>query len=239
MEKLDTIKILLDYYDEDGNHSLKEMSVKINKIIDCSDTGLANTVIKRKYSMSFSLVIPNHIHEYLLNKSVPDRSFLGNKNSTITYSDFSKTIKRDTIEGLCDRYWRITQDYKWLKDIEKRNLTKVIFFDFANKSEAFNSYWDGKDYGHQSEISYRHAIGYISDANNSLRFNENKLFVDSNRDAVFYKLKYVLWTQEREDFFNNIQSSFEIIISKINDFESSISETSIDAILSAGLKLLN
>lgn len=49
-ENLKSIKLLLDYYDEDGNHSLKEMSVKLNKPKDLTK---GSYLVKAKnYSMT-------------------------------------------------------------------------------------------------------------------------------------------------------------------------------------------
>ena len=70
-DKAKSIKILLDYSDENGVRSKKEMSVKINTAVLKDKT--QNTFFKPKlvYSVSFSLRIPDHIHSFLLGKTVP------------------------------------------------------------------------------------------------------------------------------------------------------------------------
>ena len=101
------------------------------------------------------------------------------------------------------------------------------------------SSWNSIHFGNCSELKYSYAIGYVSNHRSSeIRYNKEKLII-SSRDSEFYKLKYVEWTQEREDFFCGIQDSFEKISNDLNKFSSNIKEESIDfLIINNSLKLL-
>jgi hypothetical protein len=43
-----------------------------------------------------------------------------------------------------------------------------------------------------------------------------------------YDYNYVNWTEERQAFFENLQTSFENIINKVNAFNKNIDEKSVD-----------
>jgi len=226
-EELKSIKVELDYYDENCVRSSKIMTIKVNRLKDASENGIGWR--KPSYEMTFSLTIPNHIHEYLKDKSVPSRG-MSTRNHIKSYVDFSKTINSDTVKAVCDRYWEITQDYLWLKNIHKADLKKVIFYNFGNETKDYRSSWNGLEYGTQNTLDYKFCVGYISSSerNSVLRYNHNKEFVSESHDRGFYHNEYVDWSEEREAFFNGIQSSFEIIINKINSFKDSIKEEFID-----------
>lgn len=226
-EELKSIKVELDYYDENCVRSSKMMTIKVNRLKDVSEKGFGWT--KPTYEMTFSLTIPNHIHEYLKGKSVPSRG-MTTRNQTKTYTDFPKTINSDTIKFVCERYWEITQDYLWLKNIDKLDLKKVIFYHFDNETKEYRSAWNSLEFGTQNTLNYRFCIGYIStnEKNDVLRYNHNKEYVAEHQNVSFYRNEYIDWTEKRELFFNNIQNSFESIINKINTFNDSIKEETID-----------
>jgi hypothetical protein len=226
-EEFKSIKVGLDYYDENCVHSSKAMTIKVNRLKDTSENGIGWR--KPSYEMTFSLTIPNHIHEYLKGKSVPSRG-MTSRNTIKSYENLSKTINSDTIKAVCERYWEITQDYLWLKNVDKADLKKVIFYKFGNETKEYRSSWNGLEYGTQNTLDYKFCIGYISSSerNGVLRYNHNKEYVGESHDKGFYLNEYVDWTEERESFFNGIQSSFESIISKINSFKDSIKEEFID-----------
>jgi hypothetical protein len=237
-EELKSIKVELNYYDDEGKSSIKPMTIKVNKVKDSSEHGIGWT--KKSYEMSFSLVLPNHIHELLKGKSVPKRG-MGTRNETKTYSDFPKTITAETVRAVCEKYWEITQDFLWLLNVQKTELKKVIFYKFDTESRDYVNEWDGKHYGKKNNLNYRYAIGYISENRGEvLRYNHNKELVNYGRDTSFYSNQYVEWSEEREIFFNNIQNSFVSIIEKINSFNDSITEETINHFLSTNnLKLLS
>jgi len=226
-EEFKSIKVGLDYYDENCVHSSKAMTIKVNRLKDTSENGIGWR--KPSYEMTFSLTIPNHIHEYLKGKSVPSRG-MTSRNHIKSYDDFPKTINSDTVKGVCDRYWEITQDYLWLKNVDKADLKKVIFYSFDNETKDYRSSWNGLTFGTQNVLNYKYCIGYVSTNNNSgiLRYNHNKEYINESQDRGFYLNEYVDWSEERELFFNNIQNSFETIINKINSFKDSIKEEFID-----------
>lgn len=233
-EDLKTLKVDLDYYDQDGKHSLKTMSIKVNKLKDMSEKGFGWT--KKSYEMTFSLTIPDHIHKELLGKTIPERK-MSHKNGLRSYVDFSKTINSETVKGVCDRYWEIIQDYLWLKNIEKSELKKVIFFNFENSFGDYKSDWDGSLIGRKNKINYSYSVGFISDKN--VRYNVNKLLIDQHHTREFYNWQHIEWTEEREMFFNNIQKSFENIIDKINSFNNSINEETINILIKNSSNLLS
>ena len=227
---LKSIRLNLDYYDEDGNHSYRDMSVKVNKPKDLSYVGYQ--VQRRKYGMTFSLVLPSHIHSYLLNKVVPINE-MSNRNASREYaSDFPKTLNSDNLEKLCDLYLRVVGDYSWLKSIDKAELEKVIFYKFNNKASEFDSSWNGLNLGFKSELNYSFFIGYVAmNSKKILRFNKAKSLINSTYDSDMYKYEYVKWTEGRELFFENLQISFENIVKKINAFKENINEESVDSII--------
>jgi len=224
---LKSIRLTLDYYDENGNHSFKDMSVKVNKPKDVSYHGYQNK--RMKYAMTFSLVIPSHIHAYLLNKTVPV-SEMSDRNGSREYaSDFSKTLNSDSIEKLCDLYLRVVGDYVWLKGIDKAELQKVIFYKFNNSFSDFNSSWNGINLGFKSGLNYSYFIGYITtNTKTVLRYNKAKTLINTSYDRELYDYNYVNWTEDRQAFFENLQTSFENIISKVNAFNKNIDEESVD-----------
>ena len=229
--ELKSIQLNLDYYDQDGKHSLKPMSVKVNKIKDISNVGYQRR--DTKYAMTFSLVIPAHIHAYLLGKVVPVFG-MNDRNTTKEYKDdFSKTLNSDAIEKLCDMYLRVMADYVWLKDIENANLEKVIFYKLQNNASELNSSWNGLRLGLQSNLKYSFFIGYVATIKEkTVRYNEAKMVIHSSYDSEMYAYKYVKWAEARELFFESLQKSFETIINNLNAFEKNINEESVDLMLS-------
>lgn len=238
-ENLKSIKLLLDYYDEDGNHSLKEMSVKLNKPKDLTK---GSYLVKAKnYSMSFSLVIPNHIHSYLIGKSTPNFYSNSMRNDFKTYEeDFSKTINSETIEGICRLYLSVVSSYIWLKELEKSNLEKVIFYKFKNESGVNDSRWNGDNIGVKSKLSFYYSVGYISKSKHGiLRYNVNKKLINEAHEREFYQNNHVSWSEERQLFFDNMQKSFESIIDKIDKFQDGLSEDTINEMISTTNILLS
>jgi hypothetical protein len=232
------IKIVLDYYDENAVRSEREMTIKVNKIKDVSFTTFHSK--KLKYSMSLSLTLPNHIHSFILGKTVPSSTSMSNYPDTEYPDNFSKTINKDTLEKICDTYLNILDDYKWLKEIENAKLQKVIFYDFENSTQDYRSERNSLVFGQKQNIGFKYSIGYISESNDKiLRYNYEKLLIRESNDRLFYKHKYVVFTEERNVFFDGIKNSFESVIKNINTFEESLSEDKINEVISGGLKLIS
>lgn len=229
-EELKSIRLELDYYDEDGNKSAKVFSIKVTKPKNISEKSMLGQS-KKAYSMSFSLVLPDHIHKNIIGQTLP-RIGIGARNDTKSYAkDFSKTITYESLKSVCDTYHDIIQDYKWLKSIEKAELQKVIFYDFDNNSIDYKSLWNGSHFGKGSKLKYLYSIGYISHGVKQNRYNNDKLFINVIHDIEFYEQKFVFWTEERQAFFDNIQKSFAGIMDKINEFEEHINEKSLDNLI--------
>lgn len=232
-EKLKSIRIELDYADADGNAMQKIFTIKVNKVKDVSESGIGYR--KRLYSMSFSLVIPEHYYETLIGQEIPIFE-MGKRNEFHSYNSLTKTITRDDLKTLCDFYFRILQDYCWLKKKQKANLQKVIFYDFENKSGKYSSDWDGLNFGTKSKLDFTYCIGYLSPMN--VRYNDAKVMVKETQNREYYRLSHVIWSQEREDFFNQIDGSFKNIVNKINIFKSQLNEDTINTYISDNTKLL-
>jgi len=240
-ENLKTIKLKLDYFDEDGNHSLKDLNVKVNKIKDLSfSVGFGR--VDRKYGLTFSLTIPAHIHAFLLEKTVPVHE-MSDRNGVREYrSDFPKTLNSNSIEKLCDLYLGVVRDYRWLKSIDSLELEKVIFYDFKNESSDLRSDWNGLNLGKKSKLNYSYFIGYVTTkSKNEIRYNENKAIINDSYDREAYRYSFVKWTQERQDFFDSLNASFGKIIEQVNTFSETINEGSVDSIMNGSslLELTN
>lgn len=221
---------------EEPEH-LDNHGMKVNKPKYVGEKGMGWE--KRLWALTFSLVIPDHIHNYLIGKTVHvSNGIIGNKNEVKTYSkdNFPKTITDDNVKGICNKYFNICQDYLWLKNLEKAELTKVIFYEFKNNCQDFKSSWDGSNFGEKSQLNYRYIIGYIS--KNDHRYNETKRLINNHYDREFYSYKYVKWSEERESFFKNIYESFQNITKRLDDFEKNISEQNLDNLISVNTKLL-
>lgn len=236
---MENFKIQLDYFDEDGNRSLKETTVSMNTLKDVTDNSVFGRQPLKKFDINFSVKIPNHVHTYILGKTVP--VFGMGSNTDLTYDlKFSKTISAPTLLNVCERYNKVMEHYDWLKTMEKANMMKVIFYEFNNSTNELRAEFNGDNLGLKNSLNYKHAIGYVVVNNNrEQRYNHEKRMINSGREQAAYKMKYVAYTEEREAFFNKMQISFETIIDNINNFESNLSEESINQIIEKGVLLLN
>jgi hypothetical protein len=239
MEDFKSIKIELDFADENGNRVKKQQTIKVNTpSLKDKSTFSWHYHIKSVYTLSFTIQIPEFIHSYLIGKCVPSTR----SDQTKDYKeDFAKSINRTSIEQLTEMWCELISDYVWLKKMEQADLKKVIFYQFSNKYGNYKSYWNGTEFGELSELGYKYSIGYVSETEKKqIRYNNQKLSISSSNDKEFYNLKFVEWTEERELFFINIQKSFEVITDKINKFESSITEETINGLIAnSPLQLTN
>lgn len=233
--ELKSIKVILDHYDEDAKHSYKEMTIKVNNLKDISDK--SHFFNRKRYALTFSMVMPSHIHAFLIGKTIANSK----NNTTKSYDQsFAKTINSDTVQGVCDVYYQITQDYKWLKRLENAKLQKVIFFMFETENRDYKSDWDSLEFGQSSQMKFKYAIGYISTKadGSDLRYNHNKELISLNHNRGFYSNHFVAWSQQRQDFFESIHNSFQTIIERINAFQASLSEETINNIIQSQPRLL-
>ena len=241
-EDFKSFRLVLNYYDEDGKHSNKAMTIKVGTAKNISEH-YYNLNNKMKYSMRFSIVLPDHIHKYLIGKTIPAREFNSdaNRDAMITFDNkLAKTISFPTLEAVCDWYYKYLMAFRWLKQIEKAELKKVIFYNFDNFTDDLRSEWNSKKMGKESQLRFVYSIGYISSMNDKVyRYNENKQMLNEGHEREFFKTKYVIWSADRQLFFDQIQASFETIIGRIDDFEAKINEKSINAIINSKTKLLS
>mgnify|MGYP001613215850 CR=1 FL=1 len=237
MDNLKSLRIELDFVTDSGERTKKEQTIKVNNPSLKEKSKSYFYHIKSIYTLSFIIQIPEFIHSYVIGKSVPS---IRSEQSKDYKKDFPKSINRPTIEALTEQWCELISDYIWLKKIENTPLKKVIFYEFKNRSIEYKSYWNGVDFGRLAELEYKHSIGFISEIDgNQVRYNNQKISISSSQDKEFYKIKFVEWSIERELFFINIQKSFETIIDKINKFESSITEETINELIYNSPLLLN
>lgn len=239
-EDVKSIKVSLPYCEADGKLTVREQTISFKKAIEKDGDfglGLGLTGKLIYWSMGISLVLPNHIHEKIKG------SYVGRKTDRREYinydTDFKKTITSDSLEGLTKRYRDIVLDYKWIIDIETMVLTKVIFFNFDGYvNEQTKSQWNGIKFGKDLEIKYGYVIGYVSQ-DGKTRFNSQKKSFHYSYDKFINEWGYVEYTEKRDIFFSAIYSKFQGIIQELKRFEDSLSEKTIDNIISSQPKLLS
>lgn len=242
-EELKNLKLTFSLYDETGKFTSKELTVKVNAPKDTTELISAwRGPTFQRYSLSFTIKIPDYVYNTLLGQIIP-RYGIGYHNDMKEYKDgvFKKTITKQNLELLYNTWNEIMTDFKWAKEIENAELTKVIFYNFQNNSQSnTKSYQDSTSLGVKDQLEYECIIGYVATINGKeIRYNSNKKRIPSQEKLV-YEMKYVAWSETRENFFNGIHSSFENIINKINNFESSLNEDTLNSIIeSQGLRLLS
>ena len=239
MEKeIKSIIVFLDYYDEDCNVSQKKFTIKVNSPKYVGEKGIGWE--KRLYSITFTLKIPDHIYNFMLGNEIPVNTMSSRNTKRVYGEHFYKTISAETLSAVCEAYWTLTQDYLWLKNINKAELKKVIFYSLDSFSNENKSEWNGVDIGKKNNLSYKYCVGYISMHKGAeLRYNESKSFIVEYQNKPFYSLPYLDWSIEREIFFTSINASFKNIVSKIDSFKENISEDRIDLFITDGIRLLN
>lgn len=227
LEPLKNFKITLPYYDEEGKKSSKQFTIKVSDPKDISEKALTTVVVK--FKMQFSLEVPKHMYNFMVGKSVPFNS-MSEREGVRKYTDESpKSLRAYTLERVCDMYNELCGDYRWLKQMEKADMKKVIFYQFDNKTSTVSTDYNSVKIGIKSVLNYAYFVGYINESptGRDNRYNAEKRFINVSYDSGAYKYKYVTWSEEREAFFENINGTFERIISDINSFEEKISEDTI------------
>lgn len=199
------------------------------------------------WKCQFSFQIPDHIYEYLAGKTVPSNKFYGGDVAPKKYGaspkeGFPKTLSWHNLNDLIQIKWEpILEDYRWLKDIEKsEGLQKVIYFEFDNAHGQYQDEWTMKNrLGYISRIKFVYAIGYHvkNGTSTGQRYDSNMILLPVS-EHLFYRMKHIRWTEEREHFFNSLQVDFERVISRIGEFESHMRERKIDKLISGGLKMI-
>lgn len=228
------MKINLNYIGKDGKPTVKDFTIKMGQLKDDSNHYFGG--VELKWKMFFSLVLPDHYVEVLRGKSVPSKQ---SNHATTNYPlDFKKTINSETISGLCDQFNKIHDHYRWCIDMVKRDLKKVLFF--TSKSD-FNSKmvstYDSTKIGSSFKMDFIFAVGYVDVTN--LRYNSDKLiFQKNNYNSLIYDMKYVIYTEERHDFFKNMMDNFKKMDENITNFTQNLTEEGFDLVVNNPTKLI-
>lgn len=235
-KEIKSLKLSLPYVTEDGKMTLREMTVSFKRVIEKENRSYSGNHYPI-YSMNMSLVIPDHIHTRLIGTIVGRKRGLGDDKGTTYAADFSKTITSESLKGLTERWRDAIWDYLWVADLDKMEVKRVIFYDFAGgDKENGKSYWDGKKMSNDIEVQYGYMIGYVS-SDGKYRLNDDKKVV-SDKDGEAYKWKYIDHTKEREIFFRTIFQKFQQLLSQLENFGDSINPYTIDDFVKKGVKLL-
>lgn len=239
-QEVKNIKLSLPYVDETGKATLREQTVSFKKVVEKDVdmgrwNGMKGSLVY--YTMGLSIVIPDHIYTTLNGRYVSRST---DRREYADYGkDFKKTVTSDSLEALTKRYREIILDYKWLIDMDKMILLKVIFYSFdGDVNETKKSEWNGIKCGKELEINYGYIVGYVSE-DGKTRLNEDKKFFHHKYDSFVNKWGYVEHTEMREEFFAKIFSRFKGIIQELKNFEKSLSNKSIDNIIASHPKLLS
>ena len=140
-----SFRLLLDYPTEQGEYTTKELTVKLTNPKPNNRYGKGHRDYFLTYDIYFSLDIPEFIHAELKGKSVGQKKLgvLSGGDARSYDAKFPKSIKAGNLPQLTEAWVQIVVDYIWLKEMEKAKLTKVIFHNFDNGSDAIKSTWDG------------------------------------------------------------------------------------------------
>lgn len=236
-----SMRLTLDYPTVDGGFTTKEMTVKFANPKNAKKHGALTGRWQEHahvYEMSFSIEIPEFIHEELKGKSVGERK-LGESSSRDSREyelDFPKSIKARSIDCLTEAWLQLVVDYAWLRKMALAPLQRVIFYKFDNASKKVNSDWNANHFGYESILHYKYALGYIKQSGKGsgkdiIRFNDLKKSLNTHYDREFFEYKYVNWTQEREDFFRRLDELFQKQIAAMAEFEKNLTETKINSFM--------
>jgi hypothetical protein len=226
-------KLTLNYITPEGKSTTRLMTVELSKPVETSKAKRSyynNELIHRAL---FSIKIPDEVHKKMLGQSVPQNQ-LGRGRDQKDYSDFKKTMSAPSVEALTTNWYELMVDYQWVLTVENMKLTKVIFFQFESDSKQTASSWDSKVIGKLQSLDVQTFVGYIgTEKGKEVRFNEVKKQLHISFDEEYYRFKYVEYTDERMEFFNNFHQAFDKVIDKIEGFENNLNEKGIDAFISS------
>lgn len=237
-KEIKSIKLSLPFVTEDGKSRILEQVVTFKKVIEKDKSSYFNGNFPT-YSMGMSIAIPTHIHQKLVGTTVPRKRGLSDDRGKTYDVKFPKTLTCNSLESLTDCFREIMYDYKWLIDLEKMELKKVIFYNFdGDILEKTKSHWDSKTLGSKSDISYGYMIGYIGvNGKSEVRLNLDKKIMQ-NRDGVENEWLYVTHTETRESFFKTIFNKFQSLYNDLKSFSNSLNETAIDNIIKSQPKFI-
>jgi hypothetical protein len=210
-EELKGIKIELDYITPTGEKTIKCFSVKTTKLKDVGIKMFHSCT--RRYEISFTITLPQHIYDGLINQTVPKSGTLDYKTIHYTKDNLTKSITRFTLHQVCDDYNEKLAQYLWLKGIQNKQLQKVIYYNFNAISAQQYCQRKGNKLGDKNLLQYFYGIGYVSHENDQLvRYNEDKIIIT---DDEYNKASYTEWTEERELYFKSIKETFDKIVANV------------------------
>lgn len=234
-DELKSLTLTLRTIDPAGKVGTAPFKIKVNKPKIERGERQYDTYQPLIMSLSFSLVIPDHIHQQLIGQTVPK-----DKRSFTYPLDLPKTIKREHIGQLTEVFGEYVSDCIWLRNINERSLTQVIFFDFSGYADQLKSTWDGKRMGHQIKIDFLWLVGYITTGKRGdvLRYNEDRLTFTDSRESEVYACEYVLYTEARYQFFTQLEGNFATFIQRFENFSTYFYENDIDTLIGSNQDLL-
>lgn len=185
-----------------------------------------------EWKMMFKTVLAPHIHEKLVGKSIErSRGGLTSKVDTHSYTLLGKTISSTSLDGLVKRYCDIVDDYLFLINDEQVPKEKLIFVNWKPQfDDKLQSYQNSCALGKKMSMEYHFFVGYW---NGRTMFDvDHKAFNTVSYDKDLLAYERIPWTQEREDFFNNIYANFELFKDKLDAFFETMNAKTIDSHMS-------
>lgn len=241
------IPLLLKYIDETGKDTVRNMDISMSDPVN-TERGLYREN-NQKYSTNFTLKIPDHIWKYLSGRTVPNQEYGNNRPPQPkiygkTAQMFPKTISRPQLDSLCSDWELLLHDYRWLRDVDDSGLTKVIFYNFDMASGDYQDEYSAKiRLGKIAKIRFTYCIGYRTTAGSygdkkDARYDNNKVLFSSHSERKLYAMKFVKWTEKREQFFDGLSVDFDNVIDQIKRFESAMTEKGLNKLMEGRMKLL-
>lgn len=183
-----------------------------------------------KHMMMFKTVLPQYIFDKLHGTKIErSRGGLTSEVSTNWYTSLKKTITSNSLEGLVERFDAIVQDYLFLLADEKAPKEKLIFVNWKSdfrRDKTSNE--NGAKVGHQMKMEFHFFVGYYN-GRSYFDIDHKGIRVGSGnyeRDVPNY-IK-IPWTQEREDFFNQVFDNFDTFKVKLEAFFDTLNPEMID-----------
>lgn len=179
-------------------------------------------------NVTFKANVPDHIFEAVLNSS-PE--YIGDK--------FTKRVSSYTLCGLIEKMVKISNDALIVKYTERANMPKVILLRFNSKiGERYNN-WAGGSEGYGADLMFQYIVCYKG----SMEYYTNKRHGEepTSRRIRIGKLKEyteMQWSQEREDFCENLYQLFVKQKERIEAFMGNINNDTIDNLIASHSQIL-
>lgn len=210
--------------DKDGNHMAGytgRIKVALGKPkIDGGD-----------WKMEFKTVLPDYMHEKLLDKSVLRiRDRFKGEPELRSYNEFKKTVVSYSLESLLKRFNEIVDDFLFIVNDENMPKEKTIYVKWKHVMGETRSSGNSAKMGKKAEFRFNFFIGYF---NGQSHYDiDHKAFNTTSYDKEVLDYMRIPWTQEREDFFEKVYANFESLRDKLDAFFSGCSAKTIDSYIS-------